>query len=225
MTNSIFLNKDKTIISPGIILYNNVINFTNDDINSIISTEDYIKRNYEKYHSSKIKNTFFHGLNKINKKEMAENVQKVILHYFAKYCDLYPEVIHTIQWQENIFIDIEYPGGSSFIFNTNKSFVDETQAIKSTPFSRQVAVEFFVEDSYEGGEIEWIYLNDVKINNPSSGSILFYPANYLFSKKHNTIIKGRKTSLTTFFNGGKDFLSEENNLEEDNLNFLFSYMR
>ena len=168
---------------------------------------------------------FFYGLNKLNKKDFATNIQKGILHYFAKYCDIYEEAIHVVQWPENIFIDIEYSGDRSFIYNPNKSFLNEEMEIRNTPFSRQIAVEVVVDDNYSGGTIEWPYLNNLFINKISKGSIIFYPANYLFSKKHNTIINGRRISLTTFFNGGKDFLAEENDLDEESANFLFSYMR
>lgn len=225
MIDSFSLNKKEKVILPGVLLYENILNFNEDQINSIIAAKDYINKNFDKYDSSKIKNTFFHALNKINKKEFAENVQKSILYYCAKYCDVYDEAIHTIQWQDNIFIDIQYAGESSFIFNTNKSFIDDNQLIKNTPFSRQIVVEVFINDNYRGGTIEWPYFNYLKMDIPKNGSILIYPSNYLFSKKHSTIIEGRKITLTTFLNGGKDFLSEENNLKEEDQNFLFSYMR
>jgi hypothetical protein len=79
--------------------------------------------------------------------------------------------------------------------------------------------------NFEGGHIEWEYLGGIKIKQMQRGAIIFYPSNYLFSKKHHTIISGRKISLTTFFNGGKDFLAEENNTEDADINMLSSYMR
>lgn len=223
MTNSFLTDINEKILYPGVVLYDNVINISEDDVHSIISAQDYINSDFEKYSILNIKNTFFYSLNKINKKLLAENIQKSILYYFAKYCDLYDETIHTVQWQENIFIDIEFAGEPSFIYNPNRSFIDNDK-IRNTPFSRQVVVEIGIDDSYMGGPIEWPYLHNTMLDKLNSGSILFYPANYLFSKKHNSIIKGRKVTLTTFFNGGKDFLAEENSLEQEN-NLLFSYMR
>lgn len=226
MTSSFLNDIQGNEIYPGIILYKNIFQLTEDDIKSIISSKDYINDNSKLYHSSKIKNTFFYSLKKINKEQLAKNIQSNILYYLADYCDKYNEAIHTIQWQENIFIDIEYAGDQNFIFNPNKSFIDdETKKIKNTPFSRQIIVEIYLNEDYSGGGLEWIYLNKLKIDKIPSGSILFYPANYLFSKKHDTIIDGRKIVLTTFFNGGKDFLAEKNNIEEEETNFLFSYMR
>lgn len=213
-------------IFPGIVLYERAFELTEDDIKSIVSTKDYIDENFKLHNLSKIKNTFFYSLKKINKEQLAKNIQYSILFYLADYCDKYNESIHSIQWQENISIDIEYAGDQEFLHTPNKSFIDnKTKKIQNTPFSRQIVAEVYLNEDYSGGGLEWIYLNKLKINKIPSGSILFYPANYLFSKKHNTIINGRKLVLRTFFNGGKDFLAEENNIEEEEINFLFSYMR
>jgi hypothetical protein len=224
MINSFSRDSKETILYPGVVAYNNVYDISINDIEDIVSVHNHINKYPEYYLIDKVKNTFFYGLDKINKKETAENIQKGIMYYFAKYCDIYEETIHSIQWQENIFIDIELSGEKSFIYNPNKSFQDEEGNINNTPFSRQVAVEILIDDDYSGGVIEWEYLNNLKYVDWTRGTILFYPANYLFSKKHNTIIRGRKVALTTFFNGGKDFLAEENGLEE-NSNLLFSYLR
>jgi hypothetical protein len=224
MKNSFSRDKQANVIFPGIILYEDVISLSDEDIYDLVSLYININDNPEKYDIKNIKNTFFHGLNKIGKKEFAENVQKSIMYYFAKYCEIYPETIHNVQWQENIYIDVEFAGDQKYIFNPNKSFEDDNNNIKNTPFSRQVVIEISIDDDYVGGSLEWIYLNNIKIEKMKKGSILVYPANYLFSKKHDTIIKGRKVLLTTFLNGGKDFLAEENGLDE-NSNLAFSYLR
>jgi hypothetical protein len=224
MINSISQNKKETILFPGVVIFENAIDINDSDISDIYSVYNYMSDGGDRYQLDKVKNTFFYGLNIINRSPVAEKIQKSMLNCFARYCDIYKEVIHTIQWQENIFIDVEYAGDSSFIFNPNKSFM-ENNKIRNTPFSRQVVVEIVIDDDYEGGAIEWEYLNDIKINKINKGSILFYPANYLFSKKHNTIILGRRITLTTFLNGGKDFLAEENGIEDTEFNLLSSYMR
>lgn len=224
MINSFSKDKKEKILFPGMLLYEDVYPMSKEDIENIKSVCNYINENEEFYSSKKIKNTFFYGLSEIGKRDLAENIQKGLMYYFAKYCEIYEETIHTVQWQEKIYIDIEFPGERPFIFNPNKSFMDEDNNIKNTPFSRQVVVEIFVDDDYSGGALEWIYLNGIDIDKFKKGSILFYPANYLFSKKHNTIIKGNRAVITTFLNGGKDFLSEESGFTE-NANLAFSYIR
>jgi hypothetical protein len=224
MKNSFLKGSVGKILSPGIVLYDNVYTLSKEDIETVVKTHDHINENPEMYPLNKVKNTFFYGLDKIGRRGMAENIQKGIMYYFAKYCDIYEEVIHNIQWQENIYIDIELAGEKDFVYNPNASHEDQDGLVKNTPFSRQVAVEILIDDNYSGGQVEWPYLNNLKIDNWFRGSILFYPANYLFSKTHNTIMKGRKVTLTTFFNGGKDFLAEENGIEEDS-NLVFSYLR
>jgi hypothetical protein len=225
MTNSFSTDVKEKILFPGIVLYENVLDVKEEDIASCADVYTYLSTDQQKYFTKNVKNTFFYGFEKINKKGFAENIQKSILYYLAKYCDLYEEAIHTIQWQENIYIDIEIAGEKEFVYNTNKSFIDDDNKIKSTPFSRQIAVEICIDDNYLGGNIEYPYCNNTKINKLSRGSVLFYPSNYLFSKVHNSIIKGRRITLTTFFNGGKDFLAEENSLEDYENNLLLSYMR
>lgn len=225
MTSSFSTDIKEKILYPGIVLYENVLDITKEDIESCSTIYNYLNTDKQKYFTKNIKNTFFYGFEKIDKKFFADNIQKSILYYLAKYCDIYEEAIYTIQWQENIFIDIEVAGEQEFIYNTSRSFVDENKQIKNTPFSRQIAVEVCIDDNYLGGGVEYQYFDNIKINKLSKGSILFYPSNYLFSKVHKSIIKGRKITLTTFFNGGKDFLAEENLLDENNSNFLFSYMR
>jgi hypothetical protein len=223
MIDSFSTEVEKKIIYPGIVLYENVLSITDDEIASCSDVYQYINKNYERHSLSDVKNTFFYGFKKIGREKFAENVQKSILYYLANYCDTYEEAIHTIQWQENIFIDIEFAGEKSFIYNTNKSFMDNDK-IRSTPFSRQISVEVCIDDNYIGGSLEWPYLNQLKINKINKGSILYYPSNYLFSTHHNSILEGRRITLTTFFNGGKDFLAEENGIEESKAQ-AFSYMR
>lgn len=224
MIDSFSLDKQQKILYPGIVVYENILDITENDISDIYDTYKHLFEYEEYYELSKVKNTFLYGLNKINKKNLAEKIQKTILSCFARYCDLYEEAIHTIQWQENIFIDVDYAGSQNYTFNPNRSFT-ENDKIKNTPFSRQVCVEVIIDDDYIGGSVEWPYLNNLKIDKIPKGSIIFYPSNYLFSKKHDTIMSGRKIVLTTFFNGGKDFLSEENGLEDEGPNLLSSYMR
>jgi hypothetical protein len=225
MTNSFSTNVKEKILFPGIILYENVLDITEEDIELCAAVYSYLNTDDQKYYTKNIKNTFFYGFEKINKKNFADKIQKSILHYLAKYCDIYDEAVHAIQWQENIFIDIEISGEEKFIYNTSRSFIDDNKQIRNTPFSRQIAVEVCIDDEYLGGSVEYQYINNIKNNKLSKGSILFYPSNYLFSKVHNSIIKGRKITLTTFFNGGKDFLAEENSLEDYENNLLLSYMR
>ena len=224
MTDSFSTNVKEKILYPGIVLYENVLNIKKEDIESCALVHKYLSTEEQKVFTKNIKNTFFYGFEKIDKKIFAEGIQKSILYYLAKYCDIYEEAIHTIQWQENIFIDIEVAGEQEFIYNTNRSFIDNNKQIRNTPFSRQISIEVCIDDNYIGGGLEWPYLNQLKINKINKGSILYYPSNYLFSTHHKSILEGRRITLTTFFNGGKDFLAEENGTEESKSQ-VFSYMR
>lgn len=224
MINSFSQDNKKEIIFPGIVLYKNFLSFNKTDINDIFLLNEHINKYKDSYEKSSIKNMFFHGLNKINRSDFADRIQKNILLCLADYCNTYEEAIHTIQWQEDISINVHYSGQKDFIYNPNKSFVGDNEIIKNTPFSRQIVVEILVDDNFSGGKSTWPYFSNLELKNYSSGDILLYPANYLFSKNQDAIISGRKISLITVFNGGKDFLAEEDDIEE-NAEIAFSYMR
>lgn len=226
MINSFSKYSATEILYPGIVLYNGVYDISSNDIENVISSKGHIDNTTDKYYNG-VRNKFFKSFEYLNNVDFAENIQSGILYYFAKYCDLYPEVVHCIQWQENIFIDCLYAGQiESGLFNSKKSDLNKDGFIKNTPFSRQVAIEISIDDQYNGGGYEWPYLNNVKMNKFTKGSVLFYPADFIYSKKQNLITSGRKIILTTFLNGGKDFLAEENFISDDeDSNMLFSYMR
>jgi hypothetical protein len=56
---------------------------------------------------------------------------------------------------------------------------------------------YYANDDYEGGELEFIYFNNLKIK-PNAGELLIFPSNYLFVHKVNPITKGEKYAATSF---------------------------
>lgn len=218
-----YLSKD--IILPGVVLYKNVFNFNKKDISKLEKISNYINNNKnEDFHN--IKNRFYFSAEKIKEEEFAKEIQKKILLCMADYCEIYPELIHTIQWQENIYIDFESVlDTQTYTYNPNKSYLKEDRQIENTPFSRQVAVEINVNEDYTGGYYVWPSFDNFIFNNFKNNDLLIYPANYLFSKIHKAIISGTKITISTFFNGGKDFLVDEKSGGGIEDNLLFSYLR
>lgn len=208
---------------PGVLIFEDVISFSDEDIQLFTETiNNYVSSNIsiEKY----VKNVLWNIFKQQDKEYFISDMQKIVLNGLAKYCDFYPEAIHPTQWQEQIKAIIDLPGGEDKIFNPSRSTTDEDGNIDYIPFSRSVVAELFIENNVEGGNISWNYLPGININNVSSGSLILYPANFLFSRKESTIISGRRIYIRTFFNGGKDFLAEASDLEKKN-ELLYSYMR
>jgi len=214
---------EKNIIYPGFILYKNAVDITDYDVDNLVQVyKDSFK--FDDKYGTKIKNTLWHLFKIMDKEDEILYLQKIILKFIADYVDTFPEAVHTIQWQEKINIDIDVAGETEYILNPNQSYTKLNKKINNIPFSRQIFLEISIDDQYDGGEVEWLYLPDVNIKKMNKGDILIYPANYLFSRKQSSIISGRKMFLTTFFNGGKDFLYEDEDYDSPNNNLLSSYL-
>lgn len=218
------LNYDKKILNPGIILYNNAVTIEQTDIENLLRVYDYSFKYSSKYDKT-IKNIIWHVYTLMDKKDEILYIQNIILKFLSDYIDSFPESIHTIQWQEKINIDINISGEEGFIFNPSSSFIKEDKKIDNLPFSRQIVFELLVDDNCIGGRNSWLYFEHLNDKQMQKGDILIYPANYLFSRKQSSIISGRKIILSTFFNGGKDFLAEDEAFIPPENNLLFSYLR
>lgn len=218
------LKYDKQIIGPGVVLYKNAVNISDEDLDNLIKAYQYSFKYSSKYDKT-IKNLIWHCYLLMDKKEEILYIQKLILKFMTDYIDTFPESVHTIQWQEKINIDIDVAGNDAYIVNPSASFIKENKEIDNIPFTRQIGFELLVDDDFIGGKNSWIYLKELDDYQLSKGDILIYPANYLFSRKQSSIISGRKMSLSTFFNGGKDFLAEDEAFIDPSDNLLFSYLR
>jgi hypothetical protein len=208
---------DKNI--PGLASFDQVLIFSEEEINmfeNIFNSDEFKKLNESKSIKNSLWNIFYH----LDCIELIKKIQKTLLICLAEYSDYYKESIHSIQWQERIDLKILYPGESEYMFNPSKSF----NVKDNIPFSRQIVAEIGIEDAHHGGKSSWEYFNvDEKIL--KSGEIRIYPASYLYSNTTSTILDGRKIYLRTFFNGGKDFISEDESFDGFENIYMFSYMR
>lgn len=218
------LKYDKKVIGPGVVLYKNAVDITEDDLDNLLQAYQYSFKYSSKYDKT-IKNIIWHCYLLMDKKDEISYIQKLILKFMTDYIDTFPESVHSIQWQEKINIDIDVAGEAAYIINPSASFIKENKEIDNIPFTRQIGFELMVDDDFIGGKTSWVYLEKLNEYQLKKGDILIYPANYLFSRKQSSIISGRKMSLSTFFNGGKDFLAEDEAFIDPSDNLLFSYLR
>lgn len=65
--------------------------------------------------------------------------------------------------------------------------------------NRWISVIIYLNEDYEGGELEFIHFG-VKIK-PKSGSIIIFPSNYAYSHIAHTVKSGTKYAIVTFISG------------------------
>lgn len=71
--------------------------------------------------------------------------------------------------------------------------------------SRVLSSVMYLNDDYEGGEIEFVNSN-IKIK-PPAGSVIFFPSNFLYVHEVHPIISGKRYSLPHWFHNMKDMKS------------------
>lgn len=207
-------------LMPGAILFES--EGIEADYNTLISAKKYIDEN-EKLRDE-TKNVLWDAFHKQNNLDYIKQIQSNILSCLALYCDIYDEAIHSLQWQESIDIMISNPGEPAAVFNPSRSRMLGENEIDPVPFSRQICVEYFVNDDYDGGAYSWKFF-DVKNFKPKSGNILVYPGFFLYTKESKPVIRNKKVVLFTSFNGGKDYVSENRAIDLGHNELMFSYMR
>lgn len=209
-------------INHGVLLFKNAFSLDEEDV-KLIDSIYYKNLELDKDYKKHMKNSIFQALKNNDKEYLIKDIQKIVLNCLAKYCDFYPESIHSVQWQDSYEIIINEPGEEKSVFNPCSSFIEDKK-IYLPPFSRQIVAEICLQDTTNKDHLNFVYLSNDKNPSISSGDIIFYPANFLWSKNEGGIIEGRSIYLRTFFNGGKDIDSEEL-VEKENTDIFSSYMR
>lgn len=214
------INSNFQDILPGVLIFESDLSFGSTD--KFIQAHEHIKNNQSE--EELVKNSLWDIFNDRNDLESLKEIQSNILSSVALYCDHFDEAIHSIQWQEKIKIFVDGPGTPEKTFNPSRSTVDSDGFIDQVPFSRQICVEYFINDDYDGGLIEWGFFDYPEFK-PHAGNILVYPGFFLYTKRSRPILKNTKVSLFTSFNGGKDYVSENRSIDLGHNELLFSYMR
>jgi len=80
-------------------------------------------------------------------------------------------------------------------YNVGDFFMAHTD--DSHKYPRNVSFVYYGNDDYVGGEIEFIYFNNLKIK-PKAGELILFPSNYMYVHQANKIISGKKYSAVSF---------------------------
>lgn len=92
--------------------------------------------------------------------------------------NLYPEPFSLLRYENSQEYKKHYDGGSSLV-------------------PRVVSAVCYLNDDYEGGEIEFPYFN-VKIK-PEPGMLILFPSSFSYSHIAHPVTKGKKYNLVTWF--------------------------
>jgi 2OG-Fe(II) oxygenase superfamily len=101
-----------------------------------------------------------------------------------KYNEMVPEAL------------IEQDTGYELLrYKEGQFYIQHTDSFKARP--RAVSCSFVLNDDYEGGE--WGFFdNKIKIK-PKKGSVVMFPSNFLYPHQINTVTKGTRYSIITWF--------------------------
>lgn len=73
--------------------------------------------------------------------------------------------------------------------------------------SRLLSTVMYLNDDYEGGEIEFVH-SGVKIK-PPAGSIIFFPSNFIYVHEVHPITRGERYALPHWFHNREDFIESD----------------
>lgn len=99
---------------------------------------------------------------------------------FYSYCNTF----NANHWTKN-------EGWQLLKYQSDNFFVNHYDDSKN--FQRTISMSFFLNENYEGGEIEFPRFS-LKIK-PKENQALFFPSNYVYNHKVNNIISGTRYSI------------------------------
>jgi hypothetical protein len=140
----------------------------------IFRLEDISPECYYKYEMSEIANAVFGGLDKA----------------FEHYCSIYPFASNNIKSEELGSTLLRYDGGGHLPPHQDHGIS-----------SRVLSAVIYLNDNYDGGEIEFRQSN-VKIK-PEAGSIVFFPSNFLYVHEVFEVSNGSRYAIPHWYHNMK----------------------
>ena len=105
---------------------------------------------------------------------------------FDHYCSLYPFARNNIKTEEVGSVVLRYDGGGHLPPHQDHGIS-----------SRVLSVVTYLNDNYDGGEIEFKHSN-VKIK-PEAGSIIFFPSNFLYVHEVYPVTNGSRYAIPHWY--------------------------
>lgn len=130
-----------------------------------------------------------------NEDQLAKNIHNQI----------YYKIEEAIVWYKNNFdldFDLYHEPYSILRYENGEEYKAHFDGTTQT--ARAISILFYLNDDYEGGEIEFINFN-LKIK-PKSNTMIIFPSNYAYSHIAHKVITGKKYVIVTWLH---DWLSPE----------------
>lgn len=117
----------------------------------------------------------------------------------SKLHNIYTDIVFTrlksYKGMFGILEDIYNPENFQLLkYETGQYFKGHHDSIPGT--NRSISILIYLNDNYEGGEIEFIYF-DTKIK-PKAGTLIMFPSNYPYKHVAHPVTKGTKYAVATF---------------------------
>jgi hypothetical protein len=189
-------------IVPGIFLFENLMKNTDS---FIFDLEESVKTGAIEWSNASQSNGSYNSRSKVEKKsrnckaisipaydlmpegqkhgalyEIHKTLNNIINPFFGKYCNYF----NAHHWKQN-------EGWQLLKYESNNFFVNHYDDSKL--FKRTISMSFFLNDNYEGGEIEFQRFN-LKIK-PKANQAIFFPSNYVYNHQVHEIISGTRYSI------------------------------
>lgn len=198
---------DKVVLTPGLVLYKNVLNSGKmiiDNIESALSDNSNYKwspamvgnrqrvPDYRDCLDFKFKKSTIIGTDEKSEiiKESWQYLFDSMNSAVKDYCGMYP--MEPLEYWESINLVKYYPG------NHFQTHADDGASYKSV-----VSLVGYLNDDYEGGEITFP-AHDVTVK-PEKGDLVIFPSNYMFMHRAMPVTSGVKYSVVTMLDYNDKF--------------------
>jgi Rps23 Pro-64 3,4-dihydroxylase Tpa1-like proline 4-hydroxylase len=111
---------------------------------------------------------------------------------YTKWMEELPK-IQQIVWKNN-YINVLDTGYEINKYEVGEYYDTHIDDIPSKQFDRILSIVIYLNDDYEGGELEFPFLK----YKPTQGSGILFPSNWMYPHKSLPVIKGTKYSLVTW---------------------------
>lgn len=118
-------------------------------------------------------------------KDLDSMIFKSVNECLKNYCSIYDQAFIT---QDEGYTLLKYKTGD--YYRTHKDDGKDSR--------RVISCVIYLNDDYEGGELNFPYLN-VKIK-PKKNSVLVFPSNYIYAHESLPVLSGEKLAIVTWLN-------------------------
>jgi len=193
---------EKNILAPGIISFENVIsdpiNFINsleDSVNSKkiywfdasqsdggVESESQVVKSARNCKAISIPN--YDNATNVSEDNFLYTIHKELNKYLNPLLDEYCNEYNAPHWKLN-------EGWQLLKYGSDNYFINHYDDSKQYP--RTMSMSFYLNDDYEGGEIEFSRFN-LKIK-PKANQAIFFPANYVYNHTVHPVISGTRYAV------------------------------